>query len=75
MREFAAKHAGEAHIVVAHHADGPKVTDHASKKAAMARGKELRAQGVTAVVHSAENARKFGLDPRNQPRDENGKFT
>lgn len=62
------------HIVIAKNADGEKVTDHPNKKEAMRVGTELRRSGVTAFVHSKEFADKHGLDPRDRPRDENGRF-
>lgn len=52
------------HIVVAHLADGPKATDHASKAAAVRAAKALLATGTQAYVYSTETANRFGLDPR-----------
>lgn len=73
------------YIVVAHHSDGIRVTEHNSKKEAHEHGKSLRKQGVTAYAHSKEHAEKYGLDPRksglgawtdaNHPRDDKGRFS
>ena len=70
---------GERYIVVAHNADGPKVTDYATKKEAHAAGQELRRQGIKAFAHSEKDAKKLGLDPRKgggdeRDRDDQGRF-
>lgn len=52
------------HIVIAHLADGERVTEHPSKAEAMRVGTAHRKAGVLAFVHSIEFAAKFGLDPR-----------
>lgn len=69
---------GTPYVSVVHNADGTRtVKDHASKKEAHAYGKELRAQGKTAYVHSKADAEKFGLagSGGDQPRDDQGRFT
>ena len=73
LGDWAEHRSGKAqpHIVVAHHSDGVKVTDHPTKAAAMEHGRALRKAGVLAYVHSAANAAKHGLDPR---RDQQGRF-
>jgi hypothetical protein len=74
---------GTPYIFVAHNADGPKVTDHPTKKAAHEHAGSLRAKGVLAYAHPKSVADKYGLDPRtsggrggggDQPRDEQGRF-
>ena len=53
------------HIVVSEHADGPRVTEYPSKKAAVAAGSALRASGAAETyVYSKADAAKHGLDPR-----------
>ncbi len=52
------------YIVVAHLADGVRVTDHATKKAAHDAGMAFRRRGVVAFAYTAADAIKFGLDPR-----------
>lgn len=52
------------HIVVAHLADGVKVTEHPSKIEACRVGMAHRKAGVDAFVYGIEFAAKFGLDPR-----------
>lgn len=56
---------GKPHITVEHLAGGKhKVTDHPTRKAAKSFGMQLRRAGRTVFSHSANNAKKFGLDPR-----------
>lgn len=52
------------YIVVAHLADGPAVTDHATKAEAHRAGMALRRAGVEAFAHSVADAARFNLDPR-----------
>ena len=52
------------YIVVARNADGAKVTDHDTKKAAHEHGMEMRRQGANVAVHEKAFADRFGLDPR-----------
>lgn len=52
------------HIVVAHLADGERVTEHPSKAAALRDARKHRAGGVDAYVYGVDFAAKFGLDPR-----------
>jgi hypothetical protein len=70
-----AKGKGTAYIVVAHHNDGTKVTDHPTKKAAHDHAQGLRDAGVSAFAHPKDVASKLGLDPRDQPRDDRGRFS
>lgn len=55
---------GVPYLVVAHYADGPKVTEHASKRAAHDAGTALRRAGVTAFAYPAALAQTFGHDAR-----------
>lgn len=64
---------GKAYIVVVHGKDGSAtVTDHPSKKDAHAYATTQRNAGKDAYAHSKEDAKKYGLDPRE--RDAQGRF-
>lgn len=58
------KRAGKPYISIEGEGADRVVKDHASKEEAHAYGTALRAQGKTAFVHSAADAKKYGLDPR-----------
>lgn len=51
-------------LVVAHHADGERVTCHATKREAKQLGEELRAAGVDAFVYDRKTALLVGVLPR-----------
>lgn len=54
----------EPHIVVEFLADGPKVTEHPTKKDAHEHGMRSRRAGIDAFAYSVADAAKHGLDPR-----------
>lgn len=73
---WAKKRAGTPYIAVIHHGDGKATAvDFPSKKDAHAFVKTMRKAGLNAYAHDKDFAAKFGLDPRDQPRDDHGRFT
>lgn len=52
------------YVTVEQQADGLRVVDHASKKAAHAFGVSLRREGRVVFAYSVETAAKHGMDPR-----------
>jgi hypothetical protein len=55
-----------SYIVVAHYADGTRVTDYTLKGEAHHAGVTLRRQGINAFVYPTDLAQEFKLDPRNK---------